>query len=231
MEAVFLDFDGVIVDSVKECYIVSRDVFFAGSLEGKESSEHERLFYQYRGLVKPAHQYLFLHQAIASYISESSSGVIELFNEKEKTTSLSEIESFETDFFSRREFYQRDLEDWLKMNPLTDYGKFLQGKNLNKYYIVTTKNKKSVELLLAHYEIGIEKIYDKEYCKIPGGKGAVISQIMGKNSMDSSFFVDDVVGHLETVKDKRVKCFFASWGYGINKGYPVFNKELWEVAL
>jgi hypothetical protein len=231
MKAVFLDFDGVIVDSVRECYMVSRDVYFDSAPEGSNTSKHEELFFQFRGLVKPAHEFLILHQAIDSFLSGNSLQVPALFEEKKKASSAENNETFEKLFFARREIYQRDLETWLKMNPLTNYGKYLQGKKLKNYHIVTTKNLKSVELLLNYHGIVIEKIYDKEHCKIPGGKGSVILEIMKNFSLETGIFVDDVVGHLETVKDERVKCYFADWGYGKNKNYPVFNKELWEIDL
>ena len=43
-EAVFLDFDGVIVDSIKECYKISLETFFGFNNLKFINSEYELLF-------------------------------------------------------------------------------------------------------------------------------------------------------------------------------------------
>ena len=46
---------------------------------------------------------------------------------------------------------------------------------------------------------------------------------MQENIMQDALFLDDAVEHLDTIKDRRVKCFFADWGYGENSSYEVYK--------
>ncbi len=47
---------------------------------------------------------------------------------------------------------------------------------------------------------------------------------MNKSNIEEAMFLDDAVGHLDTVKDDRVTCFFADWGYGHDDGnYPIYE--------
>ena len=50
----FLDFDGVIIDSIEECYQVSFETYYAYADFAFSRSEYKNLFYKYRGLVGPA---------------------------------------------------------------------------------------------------------------------------------------------------------------------------------
>ena len=54
----FLDFDGVIVNSIDECYVVSKDVYFGYSSFLYNEKEYKALFYKYRGSF--AKYYIFL---------------------------------------------------------------------------------------------------------------------------------------------------------------------------
>lgn len=227
MQAVFLDFDGVIVDSIHECYLLCKNICFGFSKPGVEDDLYKKLFYQFRGLAKPAYEFLPLHQALEESLRGSELPLPDLFQQKKACLADAQRDRFEDQFFSLRRYYQRDLSKWLAMNPLTEYGKILRGKKLENYFIVTTKNRESVEFLLSHHRIEIEGIYDREDYRRLGDKGSMIEEILDHRAFSEAIFVDDVVGHLNTVRDFRVKCYFADWGYGKNTAYPIYQKQLW----
>ena len=54
---------------------------------------------------------------------------------------------------------------------------------------------------------------------------------MEKMRENRGIFIDDAVGHLKTVTDKRVECYFADWGYGENDDYNVLDKSDWAKIL
>ena len=58
-----LDLDGVIINSIEECYINSKITFYG---EDKTNTKEKDYFYKYRGMVGPAFQYYFLMKAISS---------------------------------------------------------------------------------------------------------------------------------------------------------------------
>ena len=50
----FIDLDGVIIDSAKECYLVSKFVYYKNKKFSYDEDKYSKLFYKYRGLVGPA---------------------------------------------------------------------------------------------------------------------------------------------------------------------------------
>lgn len=218
-KAVLLDFDGVLVDSIHECYEISR-IAYSGFTNVFEEKKHKDLFYSFRWLVRPAQHYLALHKAIAEVIAtnKNESQLEEIFHFYTTTVSEKDFELYEYTFFKTREFFQQNISLWLNQHSLTEFGKTLQNKPLEGYHVVTTKNKKSVELLLQHFQISIDSIYDKEDFRRLVDKGKMIDEIMKINSYSEAIFIDDSVKHLEAVNNPNVKVYFADWGYDNDPG-------------
>ena len=228
MNAVFLDFDGVIIDSVKECYFVSRDLFRDLESQKEVTQKQETLFFKYRGIAGPAWQMFVLQKAIAHHIQGDPRDIPTLFHEICNQLEDNAREKLENSFFQVRKKYQAKPKEWFNLNPLTEYGKSLQNRSLPNYHIVTTKNKCAVEQLLEHYRIGIPSIYDVEVYRNFKSKGAIIEMIMDEFGYQTAIFLDDSTDHLDTIQDSRIKCYFADWGYGENTTYPVYPKKLWS---
>jgi phosphoglycolate phosphatase-like HAD superfamily hydrolase len=227
-DAFFLDFDGVIIDSINECYLVSRDLFCDLESQISVPAEQETLFLKYRGIVGPAWQMYALQKAIALHIKGNPHDIQTLYRKICNHLGTQSCEKIENAFFSMRKKYQVNAKEWFKLNPLTEYGKTLQNRNLPNYHIVTTKNRNAVEQLNAHYHINIPSIYDVEDYRVYKSKGAILAMIMEQEGYQNAIFLDDFTKHLDTVQDSRIQCYFADWGYGENTKYPVYSKELWN---
>lgn len=210
-KAILLDFDGVIVDSIDECFQVSSLAF--NGVGNLVSEQEKSLFYEYRYLVQPAQNYFLLFRAIKEFIQGVSEDIPKRFQELEKIENEGTLKLFEYTFFRIREYLQMNEKLWLSSHSLSDYGKTLQNRELKNYHIVTTKNKRSVELLLSHFNIDISSIYDKEDYRLEGTKGKVIDGILKKFNYQEAIFVDDSVNHLKTIINPNVKPYFADWGY------------------
>lgn len=220
MKAIFLDFDGVIVDSIYECYEVSKKCidFQTKIYEPK----YKELFYKYRFLVRPAYEYLYLHKAIRSYI-DNKSDIESSFKKQKNILTKEEVLKFENSFFSQRSKLQKSTREWINMHNLTNFAKSLQNKSLDNYFIITTKDKISVEILLKHYSINIETIFDKNNYIKHGSKGAIIKDFLDNSDYNKAYFIDDSSEHLKSVNDNRVKCFFANWGYEKKSDFKIYN--------
>ena len=226
-EAIFLDFDGVIVDSIKECYKVS----FKSSYDIEEFKYdlqyYEKLFYKYRYLVGPVYQFMSLHKmlenAINNNLSESES--IKLFNKIDLDYSFELKKEYENNFFKNRSFYKKNMNDWLNLHELTRFGKTIQQlEDYRNHYIITTKDKDSVKLLCDYFSISIRNIFSKDDYNCFGSKGKIISDFIDNSKYETVIFIDDSVKHLDSVNDKRVKLFFADWGYDVKKNkYKVYD--------
>jgi len=224
----FLDFDGVIIDSIEECYTVSLETYYGFARFPYEKNEYRKLFYKYRGLVRPACEYMVLHRAIESFLHERNGSVDIIFRKMLESGSKKEKESFEKFFFYRRKQHKdNNIDSWVAMNPLTAFGKKMIGKEHPNTYIVTTKNMEATEVLLDYYNINVAGIYASDDIKRVGSKGSLITQLLNDKNEDRCVFVDDAVEHLDTVEDNRIKCYFADWGYGKNTAnYPKYTKNV-----
>ncbi|MGD8567760.1 MAG: hypothetical protein PVJ39_06710 [Gammaproteobacteria bacterium] len=225
---VFLDFDGVVVDSIEECYQVSFETYFGYAKFAFSEIEYKNLFYKYRGLVGPAREYLCLHRAIEEYLmivnGEACDHINGLFHKAVAQVHVDEADNFEKKFFYTRSLYQeRDFYGWIELNPLTEFGKSLVNQVNDNVYIITTKNRHATEAILGYYRIPVKAIYANDEIKQARNKGALISELLDKNSEEEAIFIDDNVAHLNSVKDNRVSCFFAGWGYGENTSYQEYE--------
>jgi phosphoglycolate phosphatase-like HAD superfamily hydrolase len=223
---VFLDFDGVIVDSIQECYMVSKETYYGHARFPYPEEECRELFYKYRGLVRPAYEYRTLHRAIELCMLEKTKHVDDVFKELILKEVGKDEEFFEKEFFYIRSLYRdTNFNSWVPINPLTDFGRTLVNKNNQDTYIVTTKNREATESLLDYYKINVTGIYANDEIKLAGTKGKLINAVMDDKAEVSAVFVDDAVEHLDTVNDNRVECYFADWGYGHNSKYPLYRWE------
>ena len=222
---VCLDFDGVIVDSIKECLTVSKKAFLSGPFE---EGDVDRLFYEYRFLVRPAYQYGFLIAAIADALDngEEEQLIESKFLLLDAEASAEQKQQCANRFFKAREDLRQDEQKWIDLHQLTDFGKSLVGSELTDHCIVTTKDKKSVEMLSHAYDLRIADVYSKEDFDRTNSKGEILTGILDHSDYLAAVFVDDSIEHLDSVQDQRVKCYFANWGYDPRpNGYPIFNYE------
>tara|TARA_B100001758_G_C18415604_1_gene619320 strand:- start:4233 stop:4925 length:693 start_codon:yes stop_codon:yes gene_type:complete len=230
MKAVFLDFDGVISNSIEETYIVSLKAYYGFSVIKNEATIKE-LFYKHRGLVGPPHNFCALHNVIEhvldNQIRTNNQSFEQLFLQAMKSNQKRK-DQFESIFFAIRRQLQNDRVFWLSLNPITKYGESLTEKDLPNYYLITTKDLHAVEMLLSEYNIKFRKIFSKNDYEEFGSKGAIINDVMSSEPVyKTGVFVDDSTAHLDTVSNPSVKCYFADWGYGVNEDYEIYNQEIW----
>ncbi len=226
-EATLLDFDGVIVDSIKECYKVSVDSYYGLNGLKYNQEDYKKLFYQYRYLAGPVYQFMSLHSLIEKIISDklSESDSIKLFTKIDNEYTPELKKEYESIFFQKRLFYKNNIEKWLEMHKLTKFGKTIQQiEDYTDYFIITTKDIDSVRLLCDHFSIKIKNIFSKDDYNSFGSKGKIISNFIDNSKYQSAIFIDDSVKHLDSVKDDRVKLFFADWGYDIKDNkYKIYD--------
>lgn len=226
-EAIFLDFDGVIVDSIKECYSVSFDSYYDIDKFKYDKQEYKDLFYQYRYLAGPVYQFMSLHNMLEKVINTdlNESESIKLFNKIDNEYSAELKKEYEYTFFQNRKLFKNNIEKWLSMHELTKFGESIkQVEDYTHYYIITTKDKDSVKLLCDYFSISINNVFSKDDYNFFGSKGEIISNFLDRSEYESVVFIDDSVKHLDSVDDNRVKLFFANWGYDNKKNkYKIYD--------
>ena len=217
----FIDLDGVIIDSAHECYEVSANVIYESE---EQNYKYKDMFLKYRGLVLDAGEYLILHQTLCKYFENKQCTFSKLYNDLLEKIDKEELIKYADKFFKERDLLISKNENyWLKLNPLTKFGKFLSQQKLNNVIIVTSKNFLPAKKILDHNNIAYIDLFGSESISKEHSKGNLIKRYLDHNKINNAIFIDDSVRNLDTCRDSRVKCFFADWGYGINSTYENYR--------
>ncbi len=221
-KAIFLDFDGVLFDTIKEAFAVS----MIASGRYKRISEIDffskfyNLFQKYRYLVSNAWNYFFLIKAIDEKMSNGDISIINKYNEFIKDARVDDYKAFEKEFFITRGLLRENsFTEWLNLNSI-----FLFTKKLKKiieekkklFHIITTKDEGTVLKLLQTEKIPFDKknIFGRDFFSKYKGKSVIIEQIMKEKDIKEAIFLDDLESHLEPCKSiKNLKTVQVSWGY------------------
>ena len=215
---IFLDFDGVLFDTVDEAYAVS--VIASGKYsqisEIDFQGRHYKNFRQLRYLVSPAWNYQYLLKEL-----ESEQSLIQIksnFLERVSVAQEEEYQDFERLFFNtRRTLKEDDFERWSKLNNpfvFLDEIKFLFLDFKDWTYIVTTKDRSTVLELFSREGLKVEekRVFDHEDYKNFGSKRDIIQSILPQGV--PSIFIDDSSRHIRDCSQiEGLKCLQPDWGY------------------
>jgi hypothetical protein len=208
----FLDFDGVLFDTVYEAYNVAINTKSYKSIS--LSLNNFEKFSKYRSLVGPAWNYFYIMQSIKNNL---------LLQDNYIFKNTLESKEFEIDFFnSRKCLKEQNYKEWLSLNKkyifLDKLEKIMEELNIC-VYIITTKDKQTVEDLLIANNIKFinsKFIFGKDMFNKYGTKSNIISNILQAKTY-KAIFIDDLYLHLKLCENiNNLQLIQADWGY-INK--------------
>lgn len=215
---IFLDFDGVLFNTVKEAYVISMIAKhkYKTIEDIKFTSQHYELFLKYRYLVGPAWNYKYLLELLDAQPINFEKKYKEIIgNALQK-----DYEYFEKLFFDTREELQtNDLQKWLILNEPYSFLNMIKSPLINKqdkFLIITTKDKATVKKLLEFEGICLREksIYDKEDFTKYKSKATLIQEIMINEKIPQAIFLDDNSEHLGDCRNiLNLQLLQASWGY------------------
>lgn len=206
---VFLDFDGVICDSVNECFVSSWMAYsqYRDSEPTAVSLSEYQTFRDYRPFIRGGADYLLLQRCIDLSIHLTTQ---DEFDEQVEVVGERGMDEFHRQFYAvRSELLKSDKSYWLKLN------RFFPGveqplRSLTaEAWILTTK-----EASFAHEIItsqGFDWSLDKIICSGKERKVEIIEKIIERD--DTAVFIDDQIDHFNGEVDPRISCYLASWGY------------------
>jgi phosphoglycolate phosphatase-like HAD superfamily hydrolase len=211
-----LDFDGVVCDSVRETLETSARAISEFSSQGEPhlviGPSEEAEFLRYRKYVGPPGEYLILWKGIVGEIGFRS---YEDFRKLSKQHAK-ECESFANLFFKERQRSKTEnLQRWLGLHSFyREVSQTLRVRSVaEKAFIVTTKDCKSVQMLLAtqglvfseHQIYGYEAGLTKPEC---------LSEILSSHADERVLFVDDHPTYVQQCGGvEGVTSLLADWGY------------------
>jgi phosphoglycolate phosphatase-like HAD superfamily hydrolase len=222
----FLDFDGVICNSLPECYLSSllawNRIQGEGALSPAEILKHmhedgdkadnsrREQFEAFRPYIRSGGDYIFLQLAISEHIPLKNQEMFDALPEKYPDIALDAQEIFQN---CRRELLEFDKAAWLSLNPLYDHIKpFLELRISDPdCYILSTKPIAFILEILAHH--GISWPGERTICSGKRTKVEIIDEIMDKKAVSTALFVDDQIDHFLLPHRHKIRMFLATWGY------------------
>lgn len=222
-KVIILDFDGVIADSIEECFIISywayqgiRDNDINIKMFNADNKEIKNLFKKFRFLVGPPSEYFFLMKSIYDYIEYQDNNFLPEYK-KNKLYYHNEAQMFSERFFKIRESIQNKFLDiWLRLNPIYEGISQLIEYILSKHklFIASTKDEESIKLIFKKNNLFVpfKNIFGRRFNI---NKEIQIREIIKRTNtkMKNCYFIDDKIEYLMKIKDYGINCFLASWGY------------------
>lgn len=226
---VVLDFDGVIGDSVHECYIQSINAYHSLGGKLKDTPQTEAAFRAGRPLVTKAPHYF----TILSMIESNPSIKFDFISQAQFNAKVAEHTQigaeFEKKFMVTRKIMQaNDPKGWLGLQKsFPRVVPFLiKLAKKNQLFISTTKDTKSVIDLLRQYKLNIpsDRIYAKE---ISADKKVHLTQISEKTGvpLKKIVFVEDMPEQIRAVKQLGVRGILVPWGYSTKAQRTAARKQ------
>lgn len=214
-QAIFLDFDGVLCDSLPECYETSLaawlDYSRAGDAE-EDLQEPKRLelFRRYRPFIRNGGDYLFLQRAISRNHPLQSQEEFDQLCREDPELNRDGDRLFQE---YRARFLSRQRQRWFSLNPLFPGVAEMLKAVLERpeVYILSTKPARFIgEILTFHSLLWPE---ERIICSKPREKGEIILEMIQEAPYTRAIFVEDQVDHLMKAKHPKIRPFLAEWGY------------------
>lgn len=217
MNTLFLDFDGVLFDTLKEAYLLCRYVFYKIDVRLPIEPDKYARFYKFKYLVNNSWQYYYLMKCLSKDLSDNK--LIKEYNNYLLDRDLVSEKIFDKDYYAIRETLKTTMQDfWISLEEPFEFFfnvKTLFEKRKFDVVIVSRKDFSSIKFRLNQYglEINDNNIYGKEQLESYSTKGQFLKEYINNNSISRAIFVDDNSKNLLSCQNiVNLKCFLAGWG-------------------
>lgn len=216
--AAFIDFDGVICDSILECH-ASAYLQAYGELPrgaGGALLEFQR---SQRPFVSHSEDYaVILEMAARGFAARDFAG----FSAFKSSLGEGRVAALREDFIAARSrFLAEEEELWYALNPIYPFLLPRLGEILGRddSYVLSTKSANFIFGILRRN--GIEPAADRILSVYGETKLSAALGVMEKNGIEMAVLVDDQVEHLVSCAGTALRPLLASWGYCGEGPYPV----------
>ena len=211
-KTLFLDFDGVLFDTLREVYLINRFIYTKKSVFEEVDNDNYTLYSKYKYLVYNIWMFYYYNPLIF----DGSKDVVEDFSKAILNRNKTLEDKFITRFLEARyDLAHNHFEFWKNLE--VPYKFFYKVKEFYEkgadIVIVSKKNKKSILERFETYDFKLpsDKIFAREILDTYMSKGDFIEQYMNKNNIKEAVFVDDNINNLIYTKG-NVKTICALWG-------------------
>ena len=232
IKVVAFDFDGVILDSAHDNFIMCQKILEKRGEKLEDSDEIRfrkgRNFLRAIGGLYPVVEFIKQNKNFDRLTQED----IDNFISEHK----SESRKFSEEFFAlRKKMQDEDYDKWFALNKIFPGIRDIIARISKKFQLVviSTKDSYSIATIMKRFGISIEKnnIFSKE---ISENKAELVKMVSEKFSVNPNeiFFIDDQPKHLELTKELGTRTALAGWGYNNDRqksearqlGIPIIDK-------
>jgi len=211
---IFLDFDGVICDSIDECLVSSWYGYYhlyKKQLPVRVSPILKERFLRLRPFIRSGEDYMVIQELLAADIRINNQLD---FDRQLEAAGKQKLELYKTLFYKARTYYLKEQpEYWFSLNTI--YG-HLKSKLIALcaspfFYILSTKKTDFIAEILKNYGIAMSReriIYSAAQHKL-----SLISAILDRENIGRALLLDDQIEHLSGNRDPRIRTFLCLWGY------------------
>lgn len=210
-----LDFDGVICDSVEECFVSSWEARFrlrggAGPVPAPPPEGLEA-FARLRPFVRNGADFLVILEAAERGVEVAGQAAFDALAEQIGPQAL---RRFTSRFYEARErLLAEERSRWLRMNRLYPHARealdLAAGAGLPLAILSTKRSPYIVEILAAN-GVGVPS---EGVHHTTGPKAPVVRELLAASGAERAVFIDDQIDYLLGLDDPRIEGRLASWGY------------------
>lgn len=213
MKILFLDFDGVLFDTLREVYLVNRSEFNKKSLFEPIEEDLYETYSKYKFLVYNIWMFYYYNPLVFN----KEENIVEKFNKAIKERDLDAEKRFCENFLEiRRKLVLDNYDFWKNLEKPYDFFfeiKKLYEKNNINIAIVSKKNKTSILERFSSYGFNLDKdfVFAREILDKYSSKEEFMNEYMNSYGYKEAIFVDDNNNNLR-IKNKNIKPMLALWG-------------------
>lgn len=210
---VFLDFDGVLFDTLKEAYVLCRNVCWGIDIFADIEDDIYERFYRYKFLVFNSWQYFYLMKTLQKTdYNTSDDDFISLYKSYISNRIRDEEDVFEKKYMEQRKWlidnYSEYVDKLEEKFPIFD--KIMTLKQDSRFDLMILSRKNSFAIKRKGVDI---KIIGKEELINVVNKSEFIEKYMREHNVTKAYFVDDNSHNLEPCAlIKGLRCLLAGWG-------------------
>ena len=222
----FLDFDGVVCDSERECFVSSWLAYreLSGPRRDPEriTLHARRRFRELRPLIRSGEDYVVIQHILAREAAQSEyrgPAAQDAFDACRNDLGRQRIATYKRAMAATRDrFLKRDKEGWLALNRIYPHMRaLLTGCDLANVRILSTKAAPLVCEILRAHDIPLPDDAVFHAASNPDGtdtrKLDMIAAQLDAHPDGRALFVEDQLDHLLDNDDARIVTYLADWGY------------------
>lgn len=219
MKTIFLDFDGVLFNTLKEAFVLCRFAYSKIDIFEPINKDIYKQFYKYKFLVFNSWQYYYIMELLSEQKFKDDNDFINQYYKLLKNRNNNKEIEFDNTYLSKRiDMMKNHNIFWNSLE--TPFPFFYEIQNLYKNnkinpIIVSKKNNIAIKTRLKQYNFNLDdnKIFAKEELFLYNTKSEFINKYMIKNNIQTALFVDDNSNNLIPCKEfPQIIPLLAGWG-------------------